>query len=347
VGWFARARAAPGEQFNIVSVATCWYTRDDEVQDFERQFEAHATRVIESFRDICDHQMAAVDTMSSSITSHALASGTTFPNVILPNYEVLGVNTRILADAGMVLYMLLVSNEDKTRFEAYARDMERHFDEEVPSENELARGRQDEAFGITVPLVTDFPPGRPEIWVYGPHNTFPSQTEPVYAHLASLTCLLRVQRCSFVRFEFNYSRERTEKAVLNEIIAKIYNPNDTEGKGKEQFSLFLQLGQYREERQAYGGDPTRYMGYPMFSDFGKKRELVGLLLTTIYFRNYITVILPPGADGIYVVLESDAKAENQIITCRIDGPNVTYLGVGDLHGTTVWWNEDKRLSWTR
>ena len=54
-------------------------------------------------------------------------------------------------------------------------------------------------------------------------------------------------------------------------------------------------------------------------------------MTTLYWKVYFTDILPPGADGIYVVLESDAKAENQTITYRIDGPDVTYLGGGDRH----------------
>ncbi len=54
-------------------------------------------------------------------------------------------------------------------------------------------------------------------------------------------------------------------------------------------------------------------------------------MTTLYWKVYFTDILPPGADGIYVVLESDAKAENQTITYRIDGPDVACLGGGDRH----------------
>jgi cell division protein FtsL len=326
----------------LVSLATFKFTRDDEVQDFETQFDAHATRVIESFREVFDRQLAAVDMLSSSMTSYALASGSTFPNVTVPDFEVLGANTRILSDALIVFYCPLVSNEDRTGFEAYARDMELQFDEALASENVL-RERQDEAFGISVRREQELPPFHEEIYKYGPNGTNVVQLEGLgpYLPIWQITPVFSLFKDSLM-FDLNehdavvdHLKEaiRTEKAVLN-LIHNNYDPDDFDDTANTLFKLFLQLGQYRGEADAYDGDPDSNMAYPVFSDFSEDRKVVGLLMTTLYWKVYFKDVLPPGADGIYVVLESDAKAVNQTITYRIDGPDVTYLGGGDRHDTS-------------
>jgi class 3 adenylate cyclase len=327
----------------LASVSTFLFTRDAEVQDFERQFEAHATRVIESFREVFDRQLAAVDALSCSVTSYALASGSTFPYVTVPDFEVLGANVRILSDALIVFYMPLVSKEDRTGFEAYARDMDLKFDEALASENEL-RERQDEAFGLSGRRVQELPTMHPEIHKYGPNNTTPSLPEDAagpFLPIWQITPVFSLFKASLM-FDLtehdavvDHLKEaiRSEEAVLNQIHSN-YDAEDLDGTANTLFKLFLQLGQYRAEAAIYDGDPDSNMAYPVFSDFGEKRELVGILMTTLYWKVYFTDVLPPGADGIYVVLESNAKAENQTITYRIDGPDVTYLGGGDHHDTT-------------
>jgi class 3 adenylate cyclase len=327
----------------LVSIFTFKFTRDAEIQDFETQFDAHATRVIESFREVFDRQLAAVDVLSSSMTSYALASGSTFPNVTVPDFEVLGANTRILSDALIVFYCPLVSNEDRTGFEAYARDMEHQFDEALVSENEL-RERQDEAFGLSGRRAQELPPIQPEIYKFGVNGTNVPVTDGSgpYLPIWQITPIFSLFKDSLM-FDLNeqdsvvdHLKEavRTEQAVLNNIHDN-FDPEDFDDTANTLFKLFLQLGQYRGEADAYNGDPNSNMAYPVFSDFSEDRKIVGMLMTTLYWKVYFKDVLPPGADGIYVVLESDdKKAVNQTITYRIDGTEVTYLGGGDRHDTS-------------
>jgi hypothetical protein len=58
------------------------------------------------------------------------------------------------------------------------------------------------------------------------------------------------------------------------------------------------------------------------------RELVGVIGLSIYWRDLLTNILPPGDDGLVVVFENEC---NPSFTFQLDGPNVTYLGRGDRH----------------
>jgi hypothetical protein len=55
-----------------------------------------------------------------------------------------------------------------------------------------------------------------------------------------------------------------------------------------------------------------------------------MLLSAVYWRTYFREILPPGANGIIVILENTC---NQQYTYRIDGVEAKFLGHGDLHDT--------------
>jgi hypothetical protein len=72
----------------LVSVGTYMYTRNDEEEDFENDFSANAAKVVEAFHDAVDQKLGAADTLSATITSIAMSTGATFPNVTIPDTEV-------------------------------------------------------------------------------------------------------------------------------------------------------------------------------------------------------------------------------------------------------------------
>jgi Adenylate and Guanylate cyclase catalytic domain len=53
-----------------------------------------------------------------------------------------------------------------------------------------------------------------------------------------------------------------------------------------------------------------------------------LIAVSIYWRNLIRDILPPGSNGIVVVVECPC---NEVFSYQINGSNVNYVGVGDAH----------------
>jgi signal transduction histidine kinase len=57
-------------------------------------------------------------------------------------------------------------------------------------------------------------------------------------------------------------------------------------------------------------------------------EIQGLVALTIYWRDTIKGILPPGSTGIVVVFDNPC---NPSFSYQIDGPFVSYMGGGDLH----------------
>jgi hypothetical protein len=62
----------------------------------------------------------------------------------------------------------------------------------------------------------------------------------------------------------------------------------------------------------------------------KDYELLGFISISIYWRDLLTDLLPPGSDGIVIVIENEC---NPSFSFQVTGPDVTYLGRGDLHDT--------------
>lgn len=56
--------------------------------------------------------------------------------------------------------------------------------------------------------------------------------------------------------------------------------------------------------------------------------IVGIIAVSIYWREFIRDILPPGSDGVVIVIKSPC---NLPFTYQINGPNVKYIGVLDHH----------------
>jgi len=85
----------------LASVGVYFYTKRDEEDTFTSEFAANAAKILESFHEAVEVKLNAIDTLSVTITSFALATGATFPNITIPDFEYLGASTRIGADATM------------------------------------------------------------------------------------------------------------------------------------------------------------------------------------------------------------------------------------------------------
>ena len=96
-------------------------------------------------------------------------------------------------------------------------------------------------------------------------------------------------------------------------------------------SKFLSLGQYRHQSVEYQGDPHTSIIYPVFDSFGPNRTIGGLLNIPVLWRFAFSDLLPENAIGITIVVRN---SNNQTFTYRVDGPTVTYMGLGDLHDET-------------
>ena len=80
------------------------------------------------------------------------------------------------------------------------------------------------------------------------------------------------------------------------------------------------MSQYRYNLAPFLKDPTSPFGYPIFDTFDhKKRKVVGLLASNLYWKLYLQNTVTNQARGIICVLRNTG---GQAFTYRIDGPKV-------------------------
>jgi class 3 adenylate cyclase len=131
----------------VVSLGVYFYTKNDEEEDFKHVYDASAERVIQSFHNSVAHLLAGVDAFSVAVTSYALDTGATFPNVTVPDLELRGGNTRVITKSVASTWFPLVHEEDRLGWEAYATQTHMHQMRSFQAENGYIL-RQDEVFGL-------------------------------------------------------------------------------------------------------------------------------------------------------------------------------------------------------
>ena len=83
-------------------------------------YEASAERVIQSFHESVSRLLAGVDAGAVAITSFALDTGTNFPYVTVPDWELRAANTRVITKSITMQWFPLVQEEDRLGWEAHA-----------------------------------------------------------------------------------------------------------------------------------------------------------------------------------------------------------------------------------
>jgi uncharacterized protein (UPF0333 family) len=132
----------------LTSVGVYFYTSNEEKQNFEVEYQANAERIIESFHSAVVRRLGAINSMATAITSYALDTKQTFPFVTIPHFEIRGSDLRIQADAAIILWTPLVTDETRVAWEDYALENRYQIDESF-QEDAKQRERQDDEFGLT------------------------------------------------------------------------------------------------------------------------------------------------------------------------------------------------------
>jgi hypothetical protein len=131
----------------LTSVGVYLYTSNVEKQHFEEEHHANAERIIESFHNAVVRRLGAMNSMATAITSHALDTNQSFPFVTISNFEIRGSDLRVQADAALIHWMPLVTDETRVAWEDYALVNRDQIDEAF-LEDAKRREIQDDEFGL-------------------------------------------------------------------------------------------------------------------------------------------------------------------------------------------------------
>ena len=269
----------------------------------------------------------------------------------------LAANARVQAGGVVIVYYNLVTDETRDGWEAYA-NTSRHWIGPAFQAETKARAEQDAKFGIGpggMPAQEENSddnkrylqqqqqePGSPgganqpppySYSIKSPKGPEPEgagpyvvawQMSPVLpvAPVVNMNLLRRPE--TRVSMMAAMSSKKMVLGLASDLNGKVTGNMTT----NDLHSKFLSLGQYRHQSVEYQGDPHSSIIYPVFDSFGPNRTIGGLLNIPVLWRFTFSNLLPENAIGITIVVRN---SNNQTFTYRVDGPKVTYMGVGDLH----------------
>jgi class 3 adenylate cyclase len=321
----------------LVSVGIYKYIRDDQIKTFRDAFDADATKILAAFHHRLEKQVETLDGLAVAITSYALQTGSTFPNVTLPDFAARFANARVLSESFMITFNPLVTDEMRAGWEEYSiQHMDQYY--EALKEETMLRDHQDTLYHWNSSLgdldVADRVPA-PSMIRLGADGSF-SMAEldsgpyhPIW-HMSPVSPgpdAINIDTSSHPTF--GGSTNRTMQVGLATIGNASYLVGNHLGGTGAYFTMLLALSQYRNDFEAYQDDPMSSFSYPVFDTLNvHTRKPVGCLGSVMYWRLLFKNVLPDDSHGIIVVLEN---THGDVLTYKIHGPNVTFVNAGDLH----------------
>jgi CHASE domain len=280
---------------------------------FSLQFTSYATEIADLSHQEALDMLQALQALSASVTSASLATGSTFPNVTIPDFELHGMNNNKISKALQVTYAPLIERSDREKWEVYSRHQQDSQDPDWSSSK--AKGTKKAAVSPPIhgwaeqggtnltmePTSTEFGLwGHAPVWQQAPapHKdksivNFDLLSHPVIARL------------------FHGVRQAQQAALSQAMPLK-----------------FLCGGAV-----AYDYDhPHSILLNPVYPSLKKDHhdpdDMVGLLAAVVSWDTYFSNILHKENDGLVVVLHN---ACGEQFSYRIDGPEAIFLGQGDHH----------------
>jgi hypothetical protein len=86
----------------------------------------------------------------------------------------------------------------------------------------------------------------------------------------------------------------------------------------------------QQEGNVYIDDPVTDLVYPIHDRFFGESNVIGLIHAHLSWRSFFTNALPEGDGPLIATLHSECS---DMFTYYVDGPNVTYIGIGGNHDT--------------
>jgi hypothetical protein len=306
----------------LVAVAIYLSTERSEVSTFEAAFQDHASKIFDTFKFNVERKLGAIDALSVAVTSLAVDSGKTFPFFTVPDFEFRAANTKELADATGLYYVPLVTETDRADWEDFVSKNLAWVDSAIDFESsyhDQARRRLKtpeflEPHDISKDIYSLLNDEKRIEDAAGPFY-------PVWQHSPVAATGINYNLLDSENFKDGLDAvAETGDAV----IGKVWDLNTVNAVFEDQLEAWIRDSDLTQD------DPVSKMFYPIFDTLDEGHVLAGVLITVMNWESYFKEILPPHADGIYVVVTNEC---NQEMTFQINGEEAEFLGWEDKHDT--------------
>jgi hypothetical protein len=279
---------------------------------------------------------ALMQQMSASVTTSALVTGSVFPNITQPYFEISAGYVDGMGGVMLVAFSPLVEAEKQSEWVEYSID-NHGWIEESKRLREIHPGHVDPLHGTIQDHEHDniiledheddhdrraeeATPVTPFIWRWEDGRQVPEIGLPgeVLAPLWQVT----PAKASAVNVNL-FSDER----VVDLYTAMIASRQSLLSTTTEIEDLFDFL--FDPDEKPKKSSPHAFLMEPVYSAFEESPELVGFLLGVTSFKNIMDNAVEEGANGIVCVISDSCRSRD--MTYLLNGPVSTFLGYGDLH----------------
>jgi hypothetical protein len=266
---------------------------------------------------------ALMQQMSASVTATALVTGSVFPNITQPYFEISAGYVDGMGGVMSVLFSPLVKAEKQSEWVEYSI-ANQGWIEESKRLKEIHPGHLDPLHGTTQDHEHDrraqvARPVTPFIWRWEDGRQVPETALPgeVLAPLWQVT----PAEASAVNVNL-FSDER----VVDLYTAMVASRQSLLSTTTEIEDLFDFL--FDPDEKPKKSSPHAFLMEPVYSAFEESPELVGFLLGVTSFENIMDNVVQEGANGIVCVISDSCGRD---MTYALNGPVSSFLGYGDLH----------------
>mmetsp|Transcript_1718 Transcript_1718/g.4427 ORF Transcript_1718/g.4427 Transcript_1718/m.4427 type:complete len:967 (-) Transcript_1718:770-3670(-) len=332
-----------------VSIATYYMISREEHVEFVHQFNDDSHKILSSMGSNFVRNLEASDAFVVSITSLASVTNQEWPFVVVPDFAVRAEKIRSLANAVYVSTYNLVQPNQRNEWEKFTAEKgESIVIESITALEDFDEKQWPVVWNYTLwDVIHDYDefekenPG--QVGVVTPGPWLPMwQTQPTISYeppynwdlMSGLGTSLNIS--AHQRLLDNHKVTVTDAYLISHPDDEERLQNDKEE--AEWISSYLLDGEEPME-------PISDIFYPILSEANKQikidedinsdedgknqqHQVVGIFSLAVYWRDTIKNILPDGHDGLIVVFENPC---NPTFTYQINGPNVTFIGVGDFH----------------
>lgn len=329
------------------------YVSSTEEQDFENDFDQASFKLLETVGIVLASTLKSVDTLAVEMVSFGSFSQDGWPFVTMPDSAVRIAKLLSQTKATVVTTYPLVSTEQRAKWENFSVTFDDWVDEGIAVQNgyENFKGKNVTEWNAYPVIHGNEGPVEGNGKISSTKPYIPCQSS------ASLNCtflfssktgpyLPTWQSFPVVPVWAPYNWDILHSEVLgptlqtvletkNVVIGTTLNlidVTDTVSVESANDTRIWMEGYLGENNGAE--EPLTAFYYPILRSSNQSviladdTPLVGVIAMTLSWRHLIENILPEVWHDIYVVFENDC---NQTFTYRVDGPDATYVGEGDLH----------------
>ena len=296
-----------------------------EQDEFEEAFDDNSAKLLEAFQVVADRRLGTIAAFGASVTAHTIATNSTWPFVSIPSFAAQGEHVLKLASAPSLTLVMVVEPEDRPKWENefIPQAAPKWVAEELLYANQTSQG-SGRSGGP--------PPADEENYEGKPTKSKDGFYEQIYTNqitsLGTRDNVIAKNETNLVWWQntpFNpiFSPLRINKNVRYD--------ESFEG---EVLNVLLErkvaLG--RTTTSSYGsrGMPVTGLYYPLLTAFGDDAKVGGALASLMNWEVYFEGVLPQNAIGLVAVLKNTCE---QAYTFVVNGPDVAFVGEGDLHDT--------------